>query len=90
MTLQRLISPAYENQMDFIFIDASHTYDYVKHDSQTALKLLRNGKGTILWHDYTPWWDGVVHALNELYQQNPQFKDLKRIENTTLAYLSIT
>ena len=80
----------YENSADFIFIDASHVYDYVKNDSMQALKLLRNGKGIILWHDYTLWWDGVVQALQELYHKDERFKDLKYIEGTTLAYLHLS
>ena len=41
--------------MDFIFVDGSHSYDYVLNDSRKALSLLRGGKGIILWHDYPGW-----------------------------------
>ena len=47
----------YQDQMDFVFVDGSHSYDYVLHDSETALKLLRHGKGIVLWHDYGKWPD---------------------------------
>ena len=54
------LSPFF-NEMDFVFIDGSHSYEYVMNDSRLALKLLRDGKGIILWHDYnTPYWEGVT------------------------------
>jgi len=34
-----------------VFVDAGHTYRYVKSDTEKALKMLRPG-GVILWHDY--------------------------------------
>jgi predicted O-methyltransferase YrrM len=72
--------------IDFVFVDASHTYEYVINDSLHALKLLRAGRGTIVWHDYSRW-DGVTRALNELRRRHPAFADVVRIEGTTLAFL---
>jgi predicted O-methyltransferase YrrM len=76
-----------ENSIDLIFIDGSHAYDYVINDTKIAMKLLRNGKGTIIWHDYG--WREVIQALNEFYQGDDRFKNLKNIEGTTIAYLKI-
>jgi len=73
--------------IDMVFIDASHSYEYVKNDSLIALKLLRGKKGLILWHDYGGSWDGVTKALNELYTSDPDFKNIQHIENTAFAYL---
>jgi predicted O-methyltransferase YrrM len=70
-------------KIDFVFIDASHGYDYVLNDSRIALKLLRNGKGVIVWHDYGGW-PGVTAALNHL-RREPDFRDVVHIEGTTLA-----
>ena len=53
----------YEKYFDFIFIDASHTYENVLNDSYTALKCIKN-KGFILWHDYNGW-PGVTKALDK-------------------------
>lgn len=75
----------YLNKMDFIFIDGSHSYEYVKSDTQNALKLLRNGKGIIIWHDYG--WSEVIQALNELYLNDSRFTNLQQIENTSFAYI---
>jgi predicted O-methyltransferase YrrM len=77
------------NQIDFVFVDASHAYDYVVNDSQIALKLLRNGRGVILWHDYgcPHWWPGVTRALDELQKNSKPFENLVQIEGTSLACL---
>lgn len=76
----------YYNRMDFVFIDASHTYEYVINDSLHALQMLRGGKGTIVWHDYSRW-DGVTRALNELKRMKPEFSTVQWIQGTTLAIL---
>lgn len=76
----------YHNTMDLVFIDASHAESYVLNDSSVALKLLRNGKGAILWHDYAEW-NGVTKALNELYQTNPVFNGIRHIQGTHLGLL---
>jgi hypothetical protein len=78
----------FNNKMDFVFIDGSHSYEYVLNDSKKALSLLKKGKGVIVWHDYGGW-IGVTKALNELYLKNERFKDLKHIQWTSLAYLFI-
>lgn len=78
-------SPFY-NTLDFVFVDAAHTYDYVLNDSRHALKLLRPGRGIIAWHDYGRG-PGVTQALNELSQAQPEFKNLTHLQDTTLAVL---
>ena len=80
-------SPLY-NSMDFIFIDANHSYEHVRSDSLQALRMLRNKTGVVVWHDYTSWdWEGNTRALNELYARNPDFRCLRHIEGTTLVCL---
>jgi SAM-dependent methyltransferase len=77
------------NAVDFVFIDGSHSYEYVLNDSRQALKLLKNGKGVILWHDYGTFWKGVKKALDELYLGSDEFKGLRQIEGTSLVCLII-
>ena len=77
----------YNNKMDFIFIDGSHSYEYVISDTHVARKLLRNGKGVILWHDYG--WNEVIQALNEFYKSDVFYKNLKNIKGTSLVYLEV-
>ena len=74
-------------QVDFAFIDGSHSYEYALSDSRRVRGLLRDG-GTILWHDYGGEWEGVTRALDEL-AQTPDFRGLKRIAGTSLAILEL-
>lgn len=60
---------AYYGRIDMVFVDASHQYEYVKHDSEEAFKL-RSPSGIILWHDYLCWKD-VTRYLNELNATQP-------------------
>lgn len=70
----------YEGKMDFVFIDASHAYEYVKSDSLNALKMIHDD-GVIVWHDYAPCWPGSVRALNELSSEI----ELRHIKGTSLV-----
>ncbi len=77
----------YQDSIDFIFVDGAHSYEYALNDSRIALKLLRGGKGIIVWHDYdTVYWPGVTKALNQLRSTNG-FQGLKHIDGTSLVYL---
>ena len=78
----------FDGQIDFVFVDASHSYPYVLNDSRKALSLLRKGKGTILWHDY-PGWPGVANALHELFLKDSAFRNLRNIENTSFGCLQV-
>ena len=71
-----------------IFVDGAHSYEYVLHDSRHALKLLKDGKGLILWHDYDKiWWIGLTNALNELYTEQNEFGGAMHINGTSLVCL---
>jgi predicted O-methyltransferase YrrM len=78
-------SPYYGN-IDFVFVDGSHEYEYVKKDTNTAFELLKDGRGVIVWHDYGYVFPGVVKALNEFYENEP-FDKMIRVGLTTLVYL---
>jgi len=41
----------YEGRVDLFFIDGAHSYEYVKNDTECALRCVRPG-GVIAWHDY--------------------------------------
>jgi hypothetical protein len=75
---------------DLVFVDGSHSYEYVLKDSGTALTLLHNHRGLILWHDYgQSFWPGVTRALNELFAQGGVYAGLRHIEGTALACLLV-
>ncbi|HBF33106.1 TPA: hypothetical protein DDW35_00950 [Candidatus Sumerlaeota bacterium] len=78
----------FEGKMDFIFIDGSHSYEYVLRDTRTALRLLPPSGGVILWHDYdTQSWPGLTTGLNELFQSEPLLRGIKHITSTSLCML---
>lgn len=76
----------YYNSCDFVFVDAAHTYDYVTNDSAIALKLLKDNKGIILWHDYDDKHEGSVQAIDEFASTHPDW-NMFHIENTNIAGL---
>ena len=47
-----------------MYVDASHSYSYVKSDTEAALSML-SASGTIVWDDYTHY-PGIYAYLNEL------------------------
>lgn len=67
-----------DNSIDFLFIDAGHTYDDVMNDLNCWYKKVKNGK-TISGHDYD--WDGVRMAVNEFFGAS----NIK-IHNTSWVY----
>lgn len=73
-------------QMELVFVDGSHSYAYVLNDSHMAMRLLGQ-RGIIIWHDYGCDCEGVTRALNELFGSRAEFKNLKHIRGTRLAYL---
>ena len=54
----------YRGAMDLVYIDASHSYSYVRADTEAALAML-SPTGTIVWDDYT-YYPGIYAHLNEL------------------------
>jgi|GEM_PF-1420577 len=59
---------------DLILVDADHTYEFARRDTEKAKQFLKPG-GTIVWHDYT--WEpqnsecaGVTRTVNEFWQVN--------------------
>jgi len=50
---------------DFIFIDAGHSYDCVKNDTEKTFAIMAPG-AVVLWHDYAYNCAGVYNYLNEL------------------------
>lgn len=75
----------YLESMDFVFVDAAHDYIHGKSDSRTAMRLVRPG-GAIFWHDFSPSYSGLVHAVVESAHGRP----LRRIADTRLAVLRTT
>jgi predicted O-methyltransferase YrrM len=54
----------YRRSIDLAYIDASHSYSYVRSDTEAALAML-SPTGAIVWDDYTHY-AGIYAYLNEL------------------------
>jgi hypothetical protein len=59
----------YRDHFDFMFVDASHSYENCLNDTATAFELVKQG-GIITWHDYNGW-PGVTKALNQAKDTYP-------------------
>lgn len=53
-----------DNSLDFVYIDATHTYDAVKEEIQLWSKKVKTN-GLMSGHDYVVGWEGVVRAVDE-------------------------
>lgn len=54
----------YFGRCELVFVDAAHSYAFVRSDTASAFRMLAPG-GVIVWHDYKPGCPGVVRALHE-------------------------
>jgi Predicted O-methyltransferase len=67
----------YERSLDLVLVDANHSYECVRSDTEKAFTMLRPG-GVIVWDDYR-WLEihsecaGVTLCLNELQTRRPLF-----------------
>ena len=55
-----------DKSLDFVFIDANHTYEDVKADIRAYLPKIKDG-GVIAGHDYCADWPGVIQAVKEMF-----------------------
>jgi hypothetical protein len=56
----------YHGQVELFFIDGAHSYQYVKSDTENALKCIKKG-GLLIWHDYgREGVNGVTRYLHEV------------------------
>jgi hypothetical protein len=58
---------------DLCFIDGGHSYECIKADTETALKILAPN-GVIVWDDYAWFIDGVSQYLTELRNSLPLYR----------------
>lgn len=72
----------HEKRAGLVFVDGSHAYDYVRKDTETAMRLVQPD-GMIFWHDYGVW-PGVTQALDEL--ENGRHLGLVNIRGTSLVF----
>lgn len=61
------VASSFEHRIDFLFIDAEHTYEGVRADADAWLPKVRPG-AVVIFHDY-PNAPGVVRVIKELAQE---------------------
>ena len=61
-----------DQSLDFVFIDALHTYESCRQDIKMWLPKIRNG-GMIAGDDYTSRFPGVVRAVRETLPEHGHF-----------------
>ena len=57
-----------EEAVDFVYIDGNHSYEAVKKDIALYYPLIKNN-GLIGGHDYTPYTETVMRAVNEFAEE---------------------
>ena len=70
----------FERSADLVLIDGGHEYDNGVADTLAAMRLVRPG-GIVLWDDFEPYWDGLVHGICDAMHG----RDLCRLAGTALA-----
>lgn len=58
-----------DESIDFCFIDANHTYEFVKRDIAAYLPKMKKG-GIMAGHDYNLSHPGVIQAVNEAFSDH--------------------
>lgn len=76
----------YHGTVDLFFVDGAHSYDYVRSDSENALRCVRPG-GVIAWHDYgRVGVNGVSRYLHELQARGHA---IQAIPGGSLAFMQL-
>ena len=73
-------------KMDFCFIDANHSYDFVKSDTEYVLGQLKQ-PGIVVWHDYKPAEPGVLRYLDELSAERTLYQVAGSAMNWMVFYV---
>ncbi len=87
-TSESMFADDNEGTYDFIYLDATHTYEGVKHDTELLQPLLASD-GLLVWHDYANWGyfsekNRVPEYLHEFAEDRP----VAHLSGSTLAAYS--
>jgi len=79
------LKPADIGPVNFIFVDADHSYQAIKYDTEFARQIIKPG-GVIVWHDYQhptcPDVRKYIHEINDQPGQPP----IVWVKGTTVCY----
>ena len=74
-----------DEYFDIVYIDASHEYEFVKQDIEAWLPKVKKG-GFICGDDYDKFWQGVINAVNEKFNNEHYTIGNNTIGNTQWVY----
>jgi len=86
-TTKNFLNSLEDNFLDFVYIDADHTYEGVYSDLTLSRYKVKNN-GYILGHDYTPRFQGCVEAVNTFIRKY-DLKLLLTTDDTCASFLII-
>lgn len=74
MTSMEAVKRFYPNELDFVFIDGDHYFEYVVNDIIYWTKIVRPG-GIVFGHDYSDQFHvkQAIHAYTDAYKIKPWF-----------------
>jgi predicted O-methyltransferase YrrM len=67
--------------VDLMFVDGSHEFEDVCRDSENAFRVL-SPRGVIIWHDVTPYFPGVMKAL----EASDKADEIYRVQGTSCGF----
>jgi len=78
----------YHKKIDLVFVDGDHHYESVQKDTITALNLIKDERGIIVWHDYaiepeTVRWSVLAGILDAIPLEKR--KNLYHVSNSLCA-----
>lgn len=65
-----------DNELDFVYIDGNHNYEYVLEDITLYWPKLKND-GLMAGHDFLPRFQGVIKAVKEKFGDNYEIADAR-------------
>jgi predicted O-methyltransferase YrrM len=68
--------------VDAVFIDGDHSHEMVRHDSDLARAIVKQG-GIVIWHDV---WNQGVEVTQVLELDFARGHDIRHVDKTWLAY----
>ncbi len=75
-----------DQSIDFCFIDANHTYEYVKRDIENFLPKMKR-MGIIAGHDYNHQHPGVLKAVDEVFGKNVNYDSREDVWSVNICKL---
>lgn len=74
-----------DESLDFVFLDADHSYQAVKKDIELWLPKVKVG-GVLAGHDFCVAWPGVIQAVDESFTEFEKIKTVWKVTKREQTY----